>query len=150
MISRFSRKGWLATLQVSIGLPPPKPISESAFSRSISACSSCTLLRGTCCRAPLNTATYCAPAAPVTFSSSADPLKFFQSPQSCASAHAVRAHDRARQLYPPRTLRAPACLDQVVVQRFHGARIRRCANSNCLFFNSHLFSTPYFELLDIA
>jgi hypothetical protein len=33
MISRFSRKGWLATLQVSIGLPPPKPISESAFSR---------------------------------------------------------------------------------------------------------------------
>src|SRR5260221_6521273 len=37
--------------------------------------------------------------------------KSSQSPQSCASAHAVRVHDRARQLYPPRTSRVPACLD---------------------------------------
>src|SRR5258705_7713536 len=42
-----------------------------------STCNSCTLLSGTCCRAPLNAATHRAPAAPVTFSSSDDPPKVF-------------------------------------------------------------------------
>src|ERR1700728_858937 len=70
MRTRLVRNAKLATLQVSIGLPPPKLISESASTRTISASSSPTTLRGTCWRAPLKTAAQREPIAPVTCASS--------------------------------------------------------------------------------
>jgi len=53
-------------LQESIGLPPPKLISESASNRSISFRNSSVVFRGTCITTPANTPAHREPSAPVT------------------------------------------------------------------------------------
>src|SRR5258707_12994338 len=64
-----------ATLQASIGLPPPKATNASAPTRSAWATRARTELAGTCCPTPANTPAQCGPTAAVTRSRSGEAPK---------------------------------------------------------------------------
>src|SRR5258707_3957137 len=87
-----------ATLQASIGLPPPNATSASASTRSASATRARAELAGTCCPTPANTPAQCGPIAAVTRSRSGEAPKVLPVATSARRAHPLELGSERRDL----------------------------------------------------